>query len=106
MGIQSQSYLIRANGTAGIRLFQVVLPIAAEKVPVARVIRLELRSPLIPLRRIQPRIVHRKGIANGGVRESGGAHERKKDKKPAPRRTGKAKNHPAIHCIDKLSDAS
>src|ERR1700722_4896705 len=49
--------------------------------------------------------MHGESIADAGIRESGSKHRREENEKNAGRRTGEAKNHPAILCIDKLSDA-
>src|SRR5579864_3350761 len=106
MRIKRQSRLIRANCALHIGIFQIVLPVASEEIPVASVVVLKLGSAVIALRRVLFCVVHRKGVAETGVGETGGNYQREQDEKPACRRTGEAKNHPAILCIDKLSDAS
>jgi len=50
--------------------------------------------------------MHGESITDTGKRESGSEHRREENEKNAGRRTGEAKNHPAILCIDKLPDAS
>jgi hypothetical protein len=76
-----------ANGALVIGICQVVLPVAAEEIPVARVVWPKLDGSLIPFRGVQVGIVLGKSIVDAGVRESGGERQRKKDKKPARRWT-------------------
>src|SRR5258708_15333870 len=93
--IQRQSRKVAANGARGVGILEVVLPIASQEIPVARVSGLQARGALEGFCILQASIVGGECIPNAEVREDQGDSERTNNKKPALRAV-ETRNHSPV----------
>ena len=78
--IQRQSRKIVANGARGVGILEVVLPMAAEKIPVARVSGLQVRGAHIAFGSFETSVMSGECISDAEVRKDQGDSERSKNK--------------------------
>ncbi len=81
------------NGARSAGILKVVLPIAAQKIPIARVARFEASGTLEPPGGLQASVMNGKSVANAEVGKEKGGGKGHDDKNPAVRGIGKAQNH-------------
>src|SRR2546430_6208248 len=70
------------------RSLQIVLPIAAQQMPILEVAGFQPRGPLIALKRPEARIVSGKRVSNAQVRKQECANKRKSGRETARREAG------------------
>src|SRR5260370_1196503 len=83
--IQRQRRKGGVNGAASVGILEVVLPIAAQEIPIARISGLQVDGPLIGFGGLQTCVVGGERISNAEVREDNGNNARGGYKHPALR---------------------
>src|SRR5260370_20211850 len=97
--IQRQSRKEGANGTASVGILEVVLPIAAQEIPIARVSGLQEDGPVIGFGGFETCVVGGERISNAEVRKDNGNNTRSGYKKAALRVGGETQKHSPVLCL-------
>src|SRR5260370_13673571 len=98
-GIQRQSRKVGVNGAASFGILEVVLPIAAQEIPIARVSGLQVDGPLIGFGGLQTCVVGGERISNAEVREENGNNARDGYNNTALAVGGETQNHSPVLCL-------
>src|SRR5260370_15614140 len=103
--IQRKSGAVGANGTRGVGILEVVLPIAAQEIPVARVGGLKASGALIAFGRLQTGCVCCVSISNTEIGEGQGEGATSDDNYPTLDIGGETQNHSPVSCLDRFGVA-
>ncbi len=103
--IQRQRRKVGVNGAASVGILEVVLPIAAQEIPIARISGLQVDGPLIGFGGLQTCVVGGERISNAEVREDNGNNARGGYKHPALRVGAETQNHSPVLCLDRFGVA-
>ena len=100
--IQRERRKVGTNGTRDVWICGVVLPIAAEEIPVARIDGLEACGAFNGFSSLQTSIVDRKRISDAEERKDKRDSERNGNKRRALRIAGETQNHSPVLCLERF----
>src|SRR5205814_6590067 len=100
--IQRERQKVGTNGARNVWIRGVVLPIAAEEIPVARVSRLQARGAFNGFSSLQIIIVHSERISDAEDRKNKRYRERSGNKRCALRIAGGTQNHSPVLCLERF----
>src|SRR5437588_623837 len=103
--IQRQRNAIGPDSAGGVRVLQIVLPIAAQQMPILEVAGFQPCGPLIALKRPEARIVSGKRVSNAQVRKQECANKRKSGRETARLEAGGKLTHSPVLCLDRAAVA-
>src|SRR5215472_10168369 len=105
MRIERQRHVVRLEGSRRVSLFQVVLPITAEKEPILKVARLQACGPLVTLTGFEAGVVSGERVANAEVEKQQERDKSKNEDDCALFGTKRKLTHPPVLCLGRCAVA-